>query len=339
MLWLFITLAPTSSVIPLRDAAFEQRMYLPIVGLSWLLVVGGFDLLGWAARRTGRRAAALRRAGALALTAWIVLLGAATLARNRLLQDPMELAADSIAKAPGNWRAHDAYAEALIGAGRSREAIPELEEAIRLNPATGASRVELGQLYVQLRRFDDAERVLQPATAGSEQSVVAAAHLQLASVWLGRGDVQAASVELEQALKLKPRWTSAHRQLAVAYTKLGRWSAAADQYRVAVQYKPSLAAEVGPAAARVNYLAAADALDHGDVRGAVRFLSAALSYRPDWTAARHSLAYAHATLGEWMAAERELEKIASSGDPLVSANLQRARDHQPLERPPIADAR
>jgi hypothetical protein len=40
-----------------------------------------------------------------------------------------------------------------------------------------------------------------------------------------------------------------------------------------------------------------------------------------------------------MAAERELEKIASSGDPLVSANLQRARDHQPLERPPIADAR
>src|SRR5262249_51341338 len=115
--WVFITLAPTSSIVPLRDAAFEHRMYLPIVGLAWLVVGGGFDLLGWVAERWRLSAARLRRTGAALAAAWIAALGIATVARNNLMQDTIALWADAAAKSPGNWRAHSSYAEALLEVG------------------------------------------------------------------------------------------------------------------------------------------------------------------------------------------------------------------------------
>jgi hypothetical protein len=61
--WVFITLAPTSSIVPLRDAAFEHRMYLPIIGLAWLIVVGGYDLSARLAAWLGQPVAAVRRIG------------------------------------------------------------------------------------------------------------------------------------------------------------------------------------------------------------------------------------------------------------------------------------
>src|SRR5204862_459256 len=42
--WFFAILAPTSSIIPIRDAAFEHRMYLPLAAIAALVVFGGFLL-------------------------------------------------------------------------------------------------------------------------------------------------------------------------------------------------------------------------------------------------------------------------------------------------------
>lgn len=334
LLWLFITLAPTSSIIPLRDAAFEQRMYLPIVGLSWLLVVGGFDLLGWLAARIGQHATTLRRAGVAALAVWMTMLGAATIARNNVLSDPIALAADTIEKAPHNWRSHSSYGEALLTAGRGGEAMPALEEAIRLNPRAGSARVQLGQLYSQASRYEDAEAVLKPAAAAQEESVAAAAHVQLASIWQARGDFRMATWELQQALSLKPGWALAHRQLAQLYAKLGLWYAAAGEYRKAVELKPDLAAGVSGPAAQVSFFAAVKFQEQGKPRGAVSLLRTALTYRPKWAAAHHYLAYVYASNGQWDEAAKELQQIPAAEDPLVSENLRRVRDRQPLAQPP-----
>src|SRR6185369_4082599 len=171
----FITLAPTSSFVPLRDAAFEHRMYLPIVGLAWLVIVGGYDLIGWVAERRHESPVRLRRAAVLAAAVWIALLGIATTTRNNVMQDPIALWADTAAKSPQNWRAHSSYAEALLEVGRNDEAMRALEESVRLNPDVGSSRVELGQLYLRAGRLDDAEAVLLPATDQLEESVAAAA--------------------------------------------------------------------------------------------------------------------------------------------------------------------
>ena len=42
--WFFLILAPTSSVLPLRDLAFEHRMYLPLAAVVDGVVIGGYVL-------------------------------------------------------------------------------------------------------------------------------------------------------------------------------------------------------------------------------------------------------------------------------------------------------
>ncbi len=43
--WFFLILAPTSSILPIADLAFEHRMYLPLAAVVVVAVVGGHGLL------------------------------------------------------------------------------------------------------------------------------------------------------------------------------------------------------------------------------------------------------------------------------------------------------
>lgn len=334
--WFFITLAPTSTIIPLRDAAFEQRMYLPLVGLAWLAVVGSYDLLAHLAVRLGRSPRPFWRAGAAVASLWIALLGVATVMRNAVLADPLRLAADSAAKAPRNWRAQYALGDALAQRQRDDEAIGALEAAIQLDPRQGAPRVQLGTLYLQRHRLDDAERVLTPATLLLEESVVAAAYVQLAAAQQARGALDHAALDLREALALKPEWTAARRQLAVVYARQGLWFSAAGEYGKLVQSSPQLAAAVSSQAAQASYFAAVTFQQGGKPTAAESMLRTALSYRPQWPAAEHYLAYVLAARGAWAEAEPLLQHaaVAAPTDAAIAENLRRLRARAPLVEPP-----
>jgi hypothetical protein len=45
--WFFLILAPSSSVLPLRQLAFEHRMYLSLAAVAVLAVAGGYSLWDW----------------------------------------------------------------------------------------------------------------------------------------------------------------------------------------------------------------------------------------------------------------------------------------------------
>ncbi len=337
IVWMFITLAPTSSVVPLRDAAFEQRMYLPLVGLAWLAIVGGYDLLGWVAVNRGGDPQPFWRAGAAAAAVWIALLGVATVHRNAVLADPLRLAQDSAAKAPDNWRAQYALGDALLQRQRGDEAIAPLENAVRLDPRQGAPRVQLGSLYVQRRQFDDAERVLTPATGLLEESVVAAAYLQLAAVYQARGAFDQATLELREALALKPDWAPARRQLAAIYMRQSMWFNAAVEYRTMMELNPQLTAAVAPDAAWASYQAGVALQQSGRLTAAEGMLRGAVKYRSDWPAAQHYLGYVLAARGDWSGAEAALRQAAATAptDGAIADNLRRAQAHEPLVQPAV----
>ncbi|MGH7788366.1 MAG: tetratricopeptide repeat protein, partial [Candidatus Binatia bacterium] len=336
--WFFITLAPSSSVVPLRDAAFEQRMYLPIVGLAWLIIVGGYDLLGRLAERVDRPARGLwQAAGALAVV-WIGLLGVATLMRNEVMADPLLLAADSVAKSPDNWRAQYAYGDALSQQKRLDEAMTALEASIALDPKQGSPRVLLSSLYVAQRRYDDAERVLIPATALLEDSVVAAAYQQLGTVYQAREEYERAEEALQLAVKYKPKWWSLQRQLAALYARQGNWLMAARHYDQALRLNPERAQTLAPTAARANYNAALGMLSRKQTGLALALLRRTLELQPEMTPARHRLAVLLAADGAWDEAQTHMQRVARAqpGDPLVQENLRRAGAHEPLRAPPTS---
>lgn len=335
--WVFITLAPASSIVPLRDAAFEHRMYLPLVGLAWLTVVGGADALAWLAARLGRSRRALEQAGIVALALWIALLGALTLRRNEVLADPLALARDSIAGAPHHWRPYFELGSGLAAQGRSEEAIAALREAVRLDPEQGAPRVQLAGLLLRTGELDEAEAVARPATERSEESIVAAAYQVLAHVSERRGDPLAAADLLHQAARAKPEWASLRRHRARLLARDGTWYPAALDYNRAIALKPSLLPRLRADAVRAN-LKAAEAMRARDLpRGAIRFAEIALSYEPGSRAARWQLAAAASAAGEWARAEAELQALqaAAPHDTAVDGALIQVRARQPVDPPPL----
>jgi tetratricopeptide (TPR) repeat protein len=334
--WVFVTLAPTSSIIPLKDAAFEHRMYLPVAGLAWLLVVGGSDLLAALAARVGQAPRAAWRAGALALGAWIALLGLATVHRNAVYADPFRFAEDNAAKAPGHWRAQYHLGEVLTQRGRQDEATAAYEAAVRLNPDQGSARIALGGVYLAQQRYEDAERVLEPATRLMEESVVAAASLNIAVAHQGRGDLPRAEAALQRTLQLRPKWSAAQRQLAALYARQQRFVPAAKLYDDALRTTPRLRDQLAAPAAIANFRGGVQLTGEDERPAARRLFERALELDPQLWRARGYLAYLAARDGDWPRARAEMERLGreQSGDPWVAESQPRVQDGLPIVPPP-----
>ncbi len=137
--WVFVILAPTSSVVPIvTEVAAEHRMYLPLAGVLVLVVLGVDAIIG--------RLAASRRlavGGALVAVATVTLV-TLTDARNRDYSSEESLWRDTVEKRPDNARAHNNYAVSLLQRGEYDLAASHLRRAIALDPDFAGNYGNLG---------------------------------------------------------------------------------------------------------------------------------------------------------------------------------------------------
>lgn len=127
--WFFVTLAPTSSVIPLLHPQFEHRMYLPLMAVVALIVCGMYLLLG---KVVGGKSRTWVSAGLVAGAG--VALGATTMRRNIDYRTEVSIWQDTAQKAPTNPDAQYGLGLALGTAGQIDEASTAFAEALRLKP-------------------------------------------------------------------------------------------------------------------------------------------------------------------------------------------------------------
>jgi tetratricopeptide (TPR) repeat protein len=113
-----LLIAPTSSVMPIKDPLAERRLYLSIFGL--LLIVLEF------ARRLRLRPAALAAAGAAVL----LVSGALAYQRNQVWADRIALWQDTVRNSPRNARAHFQLAYSYYEEGRCAEALPHYQRVL-----------------------------------------------------------------------------------------------------------------------------------------------------------------------------------------------------------------
>jgi Flp pilus assembly protein TadD len=227
--WFFVTLAPTSSVVPIvTEVGAERRMYLPLAALVVLAVVCAreiwsssalTDRLGvWMqAARQRRRVSAL--VGMVTLCCVGAPLAATTIDRNREYQSWLSLSRTIVERRP-HGRAYMLYGDALHAAGRRAEAVDYFRRSSADYPgarfALGTELIANGQLAAgaeQLERF-----VAQMPTHISVG--VARRTLGAAYIILEKYDVAAA--HFTALLTLQPNSRDAHMRLGEITALQGR---------------------------------------------------------------------------------------------------------------------
>ncbi|HVP10303.1 MAG TPA: tetratricopeptide repeat protein, partial [Phycisphaerae bacterium] len=287
--WFFITLAPTSSIVPILDLAFEHRMYLPLAALGTMLVVAVYLLAQWIGQQRVSARRLVRALAALLGAATIAALGARTVQRNGDYRSPLTMWGDVLSKRPDNPRAHNNLASYLYGHGQLDQAIEHLREALRLKPDYDMAHTNLA---VVLADHGDLEAALEHGDkAVALRPNWAEVHKNRAYVLFARGDFEGAATAYRRALELEPSYAAAHHGLASALLKLGRPEAAMDQYRLAIEFQPDNAEahnDLGALLAK-----------RGDNARAIRHYEMALELRPDWAEAHYNLGLAMASSGKF----------------------------------------
>ncbi len=96
--WFFLILAPTSSLFPIKDLAFEHRMYLPLAAVTTGVVVGGWVAGQWLVRRGIIPLLPLQATGGLLVMFVGLALGTLAFQRNLDYRSELSIWKDTVAK-------------------------------------------------------------------------------------------------------------------------------------------------------------------------------------------------------------------------------------------------
>jgi hypothetical protein len=137
VLWFFLHLLPTNSLLPRLDVANDRQLYLASIGVFFAVGIGVQNLFLRANRRWLVGAA----------TALLLLgLGFATLQRNRIYGSAVAFWEDAAMKSPGKPRVANNLGYAYQQAGRLAEAKLAYQHAIELDPDYWKARINLDTL-------------------------------------------------------------------------------------------------------------------------------------------------------------------------------------------------
>jgi tetratricopeptide (TPR) repeat protein len=182
----FLTLAPTSSIIPIKDVIYEHRLYLAIA----FLAMASVQVLMQTLEKIEGSSTRGRQIG-LAATVVIVLplLAGLTYARNEVWMNEISLWRDVVQKSPNMSRPHLNYGKALYA-----------------GPYPDLNKIK--------EQFEIAKRLCPHCPI---------AHYNLAFVYWKEGDYQRAIASTLEAIKLKPDYYDAIYHLSRMYRELEEW--------------------------------------------------------------------------------------------------------------------
>lgn len=237
--WFFVILAPTSSFIPIRDLAFEHRMYLPLAAVLALVVIGGHGLVLRLGKANPSPARWATRSCVAAVVLMAALLGTATARRNAIYHSREAMWRDVVRCAPHNARAHLGLGLVLDEQHRTAEALVQYQQAVQLRPRYAQARSNLGLVLGKLGRFQDAAEQLQ--TAVKLKPDLMKAYGNLADVYVKQRALKRAVAVFRQALKIKPTWAQGHVRLGVILAMQAKRAAAMAEFSEAIRIAPDTA--------------------------------------------------------------------------------------------------
>jgi tetratricopeptide (TPR) repeat protein len=219
-----------------------------------------------------------------------------------------------------------AYAMAYLGIachknGWSERGIKEVEQAIKLHPDLADAYDNLGEIYIDLGRLDDAEKQFLEAktTYPGYDDVDLSPNFNLGRVYLAQGKDDKALACFEEATRNNAKFVEAHLAAGSLYLKNGVKKDAEQHFKLAIEYDPK------------NHIAAHGlgrlALAQEQWEEAIRRFKAALAILPNEPTFKRSLEEAYKkspprvarTLVETATAARDQGKVEEAYSDLEAA--------------------
>ena len=219
-----LLLAPTSSIVPIRDIAVERRLYLPFICL--LLITVEF-LRRWSVSKTVLAAA---------LTGICAFAGILSYQRNQVWASSLVFWQDVVQKSPGNARAQFQLAYAQWQGGHCAEAASTYEKVAAMQKADERLLVDWALALDCAQRPEQAVAKLQEA---AKLGTPAHANALIGMVYGKRGQAAPGLEALAVAEKLDPSFEMTYVYRGNIFAGQGRSSEAAAEYRRALAINPN----------------------------------------------------------------------------------------------------
>jgi protein O-mannosyl-transferase len=224
--WFFLILAPSSSIMPLNQLAFEHRMYLPLAAVAATVVLSGSATWWPWGRRQPHRHPWLEICGGLLVATACVVLGWLTYGRNIDYQEEVSIWEQTVAHAPNSANAQNSLGVALGGRRQIGEAIAHFQKALEIRPDFAGPHYNLGYALAGRGQIDEASAHYQKALEIDPN--YARAYNNLAWIRATHPDPKfrdgALAVKLaRRAAELTPDSPDILDTLAAAYAEAGRF--------------------------------------------------------------------------------------------------------------------
>ena len=354
-LWFVGTLVPVIGLVQVgRQAMADRYTYIPMMGLSVMLVWGAADLLA-----RFRRAQFL--GGALAV---LVLTACALGTRQQLAywKDSLTLFTRTLVVTKNNALARNNLGTALAALGRRDEALLQYAEAVRLQPADPVMRNNYG---AALAKAGQVEAAVEHYLAALEvKPDFDEAHNNLGAALVAQGRLDEAVAHFRAALATRPDYAEAHNNLGGALAMQQKHAEAVEHYAAAIRLTPKVAGahlnyalsleklgradealarfgeafRLDPKAFEPAYHLGRSLVQHGRFTQAIPPLSAAVRARPGHARARFYLGMAEVRSGQAIGGRAEagaaLEQARAAGQTNLAAEIEAFLKGSVLERSP-----
>jgi tetratricopeptide (TPR) repeat protein len=237
ILWFFIALAPTSSLISIEDIMVEYRLYLPIFSYAILLSLGAHHLSELLGRHYSKRLSQAIVLGTSALL--FVSYSFGTIERNKIFKNDLTLWSDAVKKSPDKIRPKINLIAAYHSHGLYDQAISMSLDVLKREPQNYEIYTKLGVSYIFMGEYEKAIENLRRSIEIKKDNPKAFNNLGV--VYSEKKDFDQAIAEFKQAISLQPNYAEAYNNLAKALAMKGLLDEAVQEERKAIGIDPSMA--------------------------------------------------------------------------------------------------
>jgi protein O-mannosyl-transferase len=207
-LWFLGTLVPVIGLIQVGEQAMADRYgYVPLIGVFVMAVWGAADLAD--SRQLSFRSRA--RTAAIVLAVFSLF----TCDQIRYWRSPYDLWSHAVDVTKDNFLGEENLGAALLSSDRFAEALPHLQNAVRIRPSSPAGHLNLAGALALSGRTRDAIREYEAAIPGvSDPRMLAVACETLGRLYGEAGNYSKARANYQQALRIDPQRETARDGLA-----------------------------------------------------------------------------------------------------------------------------